>query len=127
MNILIVDPAETPDPSRREYLQHHFASAAHDEVRFACGMLDSAWLLRHFNPDIVVLPPEEEHALLGRLFALRHTANPRMTLLRLDASAAGIPTDPALPQWPTGQRRTRGPHDLECHITLGGTTNETHD
>lgn len=99
MNILIVTPAAAPDGQHQHSIQHRFGRDTRHEVRHASGMLESAWLLRHFNPDVVVFPDGETLALLGRLFALQSAINPALTLLQLDA--AGRPVSLALPDSPS--------------------------
>lgn len=82
MNILIVDSAPTPDSKQRQAMMRHFGRATENNVRHANGILESAWLLCQFAPDLVVLG--RAGAQIDRLIALQRQRNPRLATLRLD-------------------------------------------
>lgn len=54
MNVLIYDHSLVPDSDYQQRVRQLFSTLADVTIRFVNGVLDAAWHIRHFRPDVIV-------------------------------------------------------------------------
>jgi hypothetical protein len=106
MNILIYDHSDVPDTFYQQRIRRLFNSLADAAVRFVNGILDAAWHIRHFRPDVIVFDWIGDCSPIRNLVTTLHRIKPGLAMFHLDgncfivtASLCGLPAGPAVPQW----------------------------
>jgi hypothetical protein len=106
MNVLIYDHSDVPDILYQQRITQLFSSLADATVRFVNGILDSAWHIRHFRPDVIVFDWIGDCKSIMKLVTTLHRIKPDVAMFHLDgdsftvtASQCGLPAGPAVPQW----------------------------
>lgn len=106
MNILIFDHSAEPDVLYQQRIRQLFSSLVDATVRFVNGILDAAWHIRHFRPDVIVFDWIGDCSQIRQLVTTFERIKPGLPMFHLDgnsftvtASLCGLPAGPAVPQW----------------------------
>lgn len=106
MNILIFDYSAVPDVLYQQRIRQLFSSLVDATVRFVNGILDAAWHIRHFRPDVIVFDWIGDCSPIRNLVTTFYRIKPGLAMFHLDgnrftvtASLCGLPAGPAVPQW----------------------------
>lgn len=106
MNVMIYDHSEVPDILYQQRIRQLFSSLADATVRFVNGILDSAWHIRHFRPDVIVFDWMGDCRPIRSLVTTLHRMQPGVAMFHLEgdsftvtACQCGLPAGPAVPQW----------------------------
>lgn len=106
MNVLIFDPSLVPDVSYQQRIEQLFSSIADTSVRFATGILQTAWHTRHFRPDVIVFDWICDCKQFRKLITILHRIKPNLAMFHIDGSGFIVtesPDDPldepAVPHW----------------------------
>lgn len=106
MNVMIYDHSDVPDALYQQRIGQLFISLAKATVRFVSGILDAAWHVRHFRPDVIVFDWLGDCKPIRSLVRTLHGIKPDVAMFHLDgdgfvvtASLCGLPAGPAVPQW----------------------------
>lgn len=106
MNVLIYDDSVMPDISYQQRIRQLFSAIADTTVRFVNSILDAAWHINYFRPDVIVFDWISDCKPIRQLVAMLHRIKPDVAMFHLDgnsfivtASFCGPPSGPAVPHW----------------------------
>jgi hypothetical protein len=106
MNVMIYDHSEVPDILYQQRIRQLFGALADATVRFVNGILDAAWHIRYFRPDVIVFDWIGDCKPIRTLVTTLHRINPGVAMFHLDGGSfivttglCGLPAGPAVPQW----------------------------